>query len=52
MACTPRDDEHEGYTATNQTWEETLGNKVITWRIYTCQCGARTSDIKDSVRDR
>jgi len=50
MPCSPRNDEHEGYTATSETWEETLPHKIVIWRVHRCQCGARTQDVKAGER--
>lgn len=49
-ACNATDDEHQGYTATNETWNEELVDRTVTWRKHKCQCGARTTDMKDSVQ--
>ncbi|WP_410676637.1 hypothetical protein [Amycolatopsis sp. cmx-4-68] len=45
-------DEHDEYTATDETWDEVLPDKIVTWRIWRCECSARKSDRFESSRPR
>jgi hypothetical protein len=49
--CDPEYDEHDTYTPTGQTWVERAGKTEIVWRVYRCQCGARTNDIFELARE-
>lgn len=48
--CSAEYDEHSGYRPTTTTWFEVLPARVIWWRVYRCECGARTSDHKVSAK--
>ena len=49
--CNTEWDEHDGYAPTTTVWTETLPGRVITWRVWRCQCGARTTDMFVSAKE-